>query len=616
MKKTIYLTLAVIFAIFSLASCDLTRLPEDDVTPEIYFSSAAECELWLNPCYSNLLTGPNTVITYAADDYVMANPTSLILGNRLVTDSNSGARAWGWEIVRRINMFFQYCDNCKDEEAKEYYKGVAYFFRALAYYEKVRRFGDVPYYDTVIGSTDEEALTKSRDPRGYVMLRVMDDLDKAIARLSEEHSVARVNKWTALALKSRAALWEGTWRVYHANDAFAPKNDPVEFDGKPVSLSAEYFLELAADAAEEVIDHGGYSLYTASGTDMSYRMLFASVDAKAEEVMLAVLYNYNVLRFGHNLPNKYEEQSIGFTKRFMNHYLMTDGTRFTDKPGYEKAWYLDEVKDRDPRMAQTVLCPGYIQLDKTEPTINNLDRTYTGYKPIKYIYDEACLSQNSATNDYPLFRLAEVMLNFAEAKAELGTLAQTDLDKSINKIRSRAGMPDLKMDVTLDPYMASCYPNYTRSRSSQKALLLEVRRERTVELVLEGFRIFDMLRWAEGGKLVNGGSDEVEASPYWGTYLPGPGLYDMDGDGQADFEVYDDAPTVAGLANISISSLGDKLYDPDDPTNPSPKKGYMTGFRDYKVVWDEGKDYLYPIPLKQITLTYGNLEQNPGWDEE
>lgn len=229
MKKILNIILAL--AALSVTACDLTRLSEDDVAPENYFTSADECKLWLDKCYDDLFVAPNSIVTWAADDYVMANPNDLVLGNRLVTDSYSGATAWGWGTVRRINMFFEYCDNCKDEKAKEYYKGVAYFFRALSYYEKVKRFGDVPYYDFVIGSSDNAALTKPRDPRGLVMLHVMDDLDKAVERLDEKHNVARINKWTALALKSRAALWEGTWRVYHADDVFAPKNDPTEFDG-------------------------------------------------------------------------------------------------------------------------------------------------------------------------------------------------------------------------------------------------------------------------------------------------------------------------------------------------------------------------------------------------
>ena len=130
--------------------------------------------------------------------------------------------------------------------------------------------------------------------------------------------------------------------------------------------------------------------------------------------------------------------------------------------------------------------------------------------------------------------------------------------------------------------------------------------------------MFDMLRWGEGAKLVNGGASDAAntASPYYGIYLPGPGLYDMDGDGKVDFEVYDGTATTTGLKSISIASLSDRLVDPDDPYNAAPKKGWLTGFRDHIVTWDEGKDYLNPIPKKQITLTSGALVQNPGWDKE
>lgn len=178
-------------------------------------------------------------------------------------------------------------------------------------------------------------------------------------------------------------------------------------------------------------------------------------------------------------------------------------------------------------------------------------------------------------------------------------------------------MPALKTDISIDPYMEKCYPNYIRSNSTQKALVLEVRRERTIELVMEGFRMFDMLRWSEGAKLVNGGAynEAGTESPYYGVYLPGTGLYDMDGDGKVDFEVYDGTATVAGLANISISSISERLYDPDAPEGATPIKGWLTGFRDHKVTWNEGRDYLNPIPKKQITLTSGALVQNPGWDE-
>ena len=152
---------------------------------------------------------------------------------------------------------------------------------------------------------------------------------------------------------------------------------------------------------------------------------------------------------------------MGFTRRFMNHYLMADGTRFTDKQGYETMFYTDEVKNRDPRLQQTVLCPNYIQKGETTVTANDLT-AYCGYRPIKFVGTKDHDGAAKSTSDWPLMRAAEVYLNYAEAKAELGTLKQEDLDISINKIRERAKMPDLNLtdaNSNPDPYLAACYPN-------------------------------------------------------------------------------------------------------------------------------------------------------------
>ena len=152
----------------------------------------------------------------------------------------------------------------------------------------------------------------------------------------------------------------------------------------------------------------------------------------------------------------------------MNHYLMADGSRYTDKQGWETDDFVAETSNRDPRMAQTVLCPGYIQKGATKVTANNLN-ALTGYQPIKYIAESKYDGANKAFTDWSLFRAAEVYLNYAEAKAELGTLTQNDLDISINKIRDRARMPHLNMsaaNANPDPLMLKYYPNVTRSTNT------------------------------------------------------------------------------------------------------------------------------------------------------
>ena len=622
MKKILYIaTLALAFASCEKINESLTRLPIDDVNPDAYFTSESECQLWLNRCYNNYLTVPVSSCQWCSDDCVSNDMNPWMIGTRLVTSDNTGETYWGWGTMRRINLFLENSSNCRDESVRLHYEAEARFFRALGYFLKVRHFGDVPYYDHVVSSGDREDLCRPRDPRGYVMLQIMKDLDFAIKYLPEKTDVARVTKWTALALKSRAALFEGTWRVYHADDAFAPENDPTEFDGQPVSLSAAYFLELAADAAEKVIEGGRYDIW--SKGDQPYRSLFNADDAIGEEVILAKIYNNTtseLKNFAHSLPYNYDQYNLSVPRKIINMYLCADGSRFTDKSGYGRMWFLDEVAGRDPRLSQTFMCPGYKLVDATSLTPNTFYKTYTGYKPIKFAAKEENAIMNKGVCDMPVFRYAEVLLNFAEAKAELGTLTQADLDKSVNRLRARVGMPKLRADVSVDPYMEQCYP-YSRMTAGNRALVLEVRRERIIELIFEGFHRYDVLRWREGLQQNNDQYNPCgpDVCGYYGVYVPGPGLYDMDGDGVKDFELYlndkTSGPEIPAANARKIADLS--LTDPDDPLNQSPEKGYMTAYRNDPACrrWDEDRDYLYPVPQAQIDLTGGALVQNPGWDK-
>jgi len=623
MKKIIYIA-SIVLTFLVFASCekinkDLTRLPLDQISPEAFFTTESECQLWMNKCYETYIISPVLSCQWTSDICISNDIGTWMDGSRLVTSANTGETMWGWDTMRRINMFLENSYKCEDDAVRLRYEAEAHFFRALGYYYKVCHFGDVPWYDHVVSSTDQADLRRPRDPRGYVMLQIMKDLDFAAEHLPVTMDVARVNRWAALALKSRVALFEGTWRIYHNDDVFAPKNDPTEFDDKAVSLSAEYFLKLAEEAAEKVIASGIYSIYTKG--DEPYRSLFNSDDAIPSEVILAKIHNNNtseLKNFGHNLPFNYDQYIISVTRKFMNMYRCKDGSCFTDKVGNDKLWFLDEVKDRDPRLSQSFMCPGYKMVDQDYCTPNTFYKTYTGYKPIKFAAKEENSLMDKGVADMPIIRYAEVLLNYAEAKAELGTLDQTALDKSVNLLRARVGMPKIYADVALDNYMAQCYPNYVKTKGTQ-ALVLEVRRERIVELIFEGFHRYDVLRWKEGKQQRN---DQFKLCGtrlgFFGTYIEGCGIYDMDGDGVKDFEIYQTQKTSGSEIPASnakkISDLN--LVDPDDPTNPSPMKGYMTGCLDATAYssWDEEKDYLYPVPQAQIDLTQGALTQNPGWN--
>jgi hypothetical protein len=569
MKKFIIIIPALIL---SLTSCKklLTLTPEDKLSPTTFFLNEADLRLWTNQFYSQL-DGADALAGQNADDNVDNTLGELMLGQR----DPAGEGGWSWSMLRRINYYLQNSGNCPDVAVRNRYDGVAYFFRAYFYFVKVRRYGDVPWYNQVLNSTDDDLLFKERDDRGLVMDSVISDLDRAIALLPTAKNIATVTKWTALALKTRVALYEGTFRKYH---------------GLP---NAEKYLQHVVSAGEEFIANSGYSLYT-SGSE-PYRNLFNSDNANTTEVILARIYSAGP-NITHGVPFNISNGKQGFTKRFMNHYLMADGSRISDQPGWETMTYTEEVENRDPRLRQTVLCPGYIQKGATTPTRNSLNAV-TGYQPIKFVAESAYDGAAKAISDWPLFRTAEVYLNFAEAKAELGTLTQADLDKSINKIRARAGMPNLILadaNADRDPLLLQYYPRVTQSEFT--GAILEIRRERTIELALEGFRQWDILRWKEGTQLT---------LPFHGCYFPGPGRYDMDNDGNDDLVLWTGTPeTISGGVSKEIGK---------DIILSNGNSGYIVAYPTINITWNEDRDYLWPIPTSEIVLTGGKLTQNPNW---
>lgn len=572
-NNMIFKTTAVLSLGITLNSCDLDLLPEDSLSPDTYFTSSANLELWTNRFYTMLDNAD--VSSKNADDVIDRTPEDLIVGTR----SASTETGWNWEQLRLINQYLQYSVNCTDESARKQYDGTAHFFRAYFYFVKVRRYGDVPYYEQVLDSDNAESLTKPRDDRGFVMDKVMEEFDLAINMLPTNKSISRVTKWSALAFKARAALYEGTFRKYHGlNDA-------------------DKYLTIAAEAAKKFIDNSGYSIYK-SGNE-PYRELFYSDVAKSDEVILARIYNDD-LKVAHSIPHTIKSLAQGFTKRFMNHYLMADGTFFSSQDNYGKKLFIEEVVNRDPRLAQTVLTPGYIQIGETKTTINDLS-SVTGYRPIKFVAETEYDGSDKAVSDFPIIRTAEVYLIYAEAMAELGTITQSDLDMSVNKIRARVGMPNIKLDMAnnnIDPLMTEYYPNVTKSPNT--GIILEIRRERTIELTMEGHRVWDMLRWKEGAQMTN------KLNPYLGCYFTGAGTYDMDNDGNDDLELFSNQPT---------SSVSVKKGIGTDIVLSNNTFGNVVAFSQIEYSWNENRDYLWPIPANQRVITSGQLTQNKGWDD-
>jgi len=581
MKHTIINALFLSAAIACISCEDmLDYQPKDRLSPDTYFKTETDCELWTNNYYT----------VFPSAEGIYSEPYDVIVRD-VLADEISGVRKpmptdgnWNWEKLREMNFFLSRASQVEDESVRLEYEGLTRFFRAYFYFEKVKRYGDVPWVDRPLGS-DEEELYKGRDSRESVMEKVMEDVDFAIANLPEVQNVYRVTRWTARALKSRIALFEGTFRKYHGLDGY------------------EEFLQACVNASEPFLT-GPYSIYTSGSTP--YQDLFTSQNAIETEIILARAYTSAISGMTHDVNGHLTGATMGrpgMTRNVVNMYLMRDGSRYTDQADYATKTFVEECKNRDLRMAQTLRTPGYKRIGGSKELAPDLSRSTTGYQLIKYLTEEKYDANKASTNDMPLFRLAEVLLNYAEAKAELGTLKQADLDNTIRPLRVRAGLPDLDMEeanANPDPYLSSSETGYANVTGANKGVILEIRRERTLETPMEGLRYWDIMRWKEGKRF---------EKPIEGLYFPGTGEYDLDGNGSVDVCIYDTEKAPGNSADVLYLKLG------SDIVLSGETSGNVLAHSTQQRIWNEERDYLYPIPTDDRVLTQGAISQNPGWND-
>lgn len=583
------LTLAVVLSLACSCEKFFDIRPLDTLSPDTFFSKEEELMAFSNKFYT-IIDAP---YVEGADIYVPASLSEEVRGARQIPNSGGG---WSWTMLRDINTMIGYLDHCDDEAVRLKYEGLGRFFRAYFYFDKVKRFGDVPWYDKEIGSESQD-LYKPQDSRELVMQNIIADLDFAIAHLSSEKSTVRITKWTALALKSRVCLYEGTFRKYHAGDVFVAS---LPSDAKPYT----WYLEQAVNAANSFINTSGYTIYSNSTYASNYRYLFSTNNATGEEDILVRHYDAN-FNSTHSSGANFNTPSLG--REGMNYkifasYLMKDGSRFTDKYGWDKMSFYEAAANRDPRLAQSIRTPGYKVDGETVLSAPEIKNSVTGFQPIKYVTTRDQMAYAKSDIDLIAFRAGEVYLNYAEAKAELGTLTQSDLEMSLNKLRDRVGMPHLNManaNANPDPFLTNTeWGGFRNVTGDNKGVILEIRRERAVELCQEGFRYDDLMRWKEG---------KVLESQFYGMYFPGEGNYDFDGDGTIDACIFKGTkPSVSAKFFFEIGV--DIILSNGD-------SGYLNPHKNIVCKWDEEKDYLYPVPIKERQLTNGNLRQNPGWDD-
>lgn len=574
MKRIQAIGIFVIVVIISFSSCKedfLHRPPLDKVTDVHFFRNPNDLKVYVNQYYNNSIFPiyKDHGNDFNSDNQVSSNPDLRLQGTRTI--ATSGSIDFG--NVRSINHFFDHYkvveENHEFEEYKQYV-GEAHFFKALIYFDLLKAYGDIQWLSTELGTSSPE-LYMPRDPRSMVADNIIAALDTAAMYLMSEKTSgsARVNKWMALLVQSRVALYEGTWERYHAGTPFGV-DDP----------QPDKYFNKAVEAASQIIESAVYDIYSTGNPLKDYKDLFALRSYESNsEVMFWKKYDNELSRGDAAFTNvrnyrMVSPQGTSITKQLADSYLCIDGESISNSPffmGYENLE--KEKQNRDPRFYQTIATPSDIRLIAKNGKItywdevyNNLNSAVRNNSPSGYIIqkgynpnEEYHVAQYEETPSI-LYRYAEVLLNYAEAKAELGQLSQSDIDISIKKLRDRVGMPSLilstiKHDANWD------FPDLS-------PIINEIRRERRVELAAEGFRWDDIARWAAADELIIG-----------------------------------KRPKGFKASQISLNPFPVDENGFLDPYKNAMPNGY--GFL-------PGRDYLNSIPQSEIVLN-PSLDQNPGW---
>lgn len=571
----------------SFSSCDdfLTRDPQDTVTDVPSFwnneenlrTSFLDYYTYFFPGYRSTWERADNFAETNVADWTDDNAQEVAtLFTKVAPTSDAGN--WNFKKIRNMNLLLSRIQSSTlGEEAKNHWSGVARLFRAMEYAKLVQKFGDVPYYDAVVGSTDNEQLYRARDPRTTVMDKVNEDLAFACAniRVNDGTKGLTVNRAVAQGFASRIMLFEGTWQKYHANNT---------------AKAAEY-LKAAKDYAAALMQTNAYSIAP------SYKSLTTSEDlAGNPEIIMYRSYVENVVMHSLMSFQNTEMEMSSPSRSFVDAFLTKNGLPIhqagnTDYKGKE---YAKEIQNRDPRLADNID-------EESGLRLNGVAAVYaaSGYYANRYVNKDLINKpggmSNTNTTDAPVMKLNEVMLNYIEAAAELAdlgqyTLTQADFDKTINAIRDRQSTKMPHVTLAGNALKVNGVEINDPDRDATvKPIIWEIRRERRVELAYEGLRFNDLRRW---GKLEYADMTKNKKLNM-GAWI-----------NKADYPENAEA-----LAKITLCDENGNIV--------TGNEGYImpiTEVAKMRVMAD--KDYLYPIPVDQITMyeTHGfKLTQNPGW---
>ncbi len=521
MKKIII----TVFAALLLCSCSdlLDRPTLTRVVDNNFWRGDEDVRLYVNGFYPTYFEGygvewdqefaPVRGGTKFCDDFT-SEGTQGRFTNKVPTSLGSSSESrscneqyygstWGFGRTRKINILIdrlnEYRENFTDEEYN-HWLAVAYFFKVYEYSDLVSVYGAVPYFESTVRSDDLDTQYKDRDNRQFVMDKVYDMCEFILENMREDDGEQYLNRYIAAGFISRFMLNEGTWQKYHAGEDYCDEEH------------AKKYLELAVKAGSYVIDSGKWSFGS------SYKDLFASESLKGNsEVLLYRAYDagLNIFHCIGSYTGGSESQT-GCHLELIKAYNCQDGKPYTmSSDPLANSFYLkDLVASRDPRFFDTF----YKESNKSSSTMMYCYK-FASYEAIEEYHKTGNQLPEwkgiANTNDAPVMRLGEIVLNWIEAKAELATLGgpavvQDDIDKSINALRNRPlsaaaaaavfgedkenNIPGRKISKT-SPLDINNIPNDPNRDSDVSALLWEIRRERRMELLHEGNRIKDLLRW-------------------------------------------------------------------------------------------------------------------------
>jgi starch-binding outer membrane protein, SusD/RagB family len=609
MKYFKYYSVAACLLFLSCNKDILDRPPLTKIVDDKYWRNEDDIRLYANSFYPNYFNGFATSFTVDytpvrgytfSDDLtgknVQGNFESSVPTSR---GSTSEAAAWlqtysgpTWDFawVRKANVLLNRLDVAKpaiSDEAYKHWTAVGRFFRGFEYSRLVSVFGDVPYFDTEVADTATSLLYKDRDDRGVVMDKVYDDFKYVLANMRENDVNSQyLNKYIAAAFISRFMLFEGTFQHYHNLDA----------------ARAKKYLQFAVDAAAVVMNSNKWNF------SKDFKSIFSSESlAGHPEVLMYRVYDA-ALTITHAIgsySNGTETVGVDPNLNLVKSFIATDGKPWQSSSVPEATSFAlaDLVKTRDPRFEASFI-------DKVNSSATTL---LYGYKfasreAITYIgkTPPPAWGSNTNTSDAPVIRLAEVVLDWIEAKAELAqyyggpAISQGDLDKSINAIRSRPldAAAIAKGVQKTAPLLITAIPDDPARDADVPALIWEIRRERRMEFVFEHTRLLDLKRWKKLNYMDFGTNPDYMLGPWVNMQTEIPGLL-----------------TTATKGKVKVRKA-DGTVVTWDGTNAAAMIGfYMVENATNRLAFSD-KNYLAPVGQAQIIQYQDHgykLTQTKGW---